>query len=127
MSKQKITVDTIIDQIVEEQQSLKQKKAQVKELIEKLSVSLKALENKSYRGMSHLTGEVIKSLVTAHDLDIKLSNTLLKSYDQLARLLREVEASEEISYDLLQLIHQHIGNFSESDIADTKGVGGTDE
>jgi len=115
-----INLDDVIQKITEEQERLNNKKQQVQNLIERLSKSLDNLDQKSYRGLSHLTGEVIKSLVSAHDLDIKISNTLLKSYEQLARLLKEVESKEEISFDLLQMIEKHL--MSDPSILEDKDV-----
>lgn len=111
----KISMDDIINQIVEEQQKLKDKKEHVKKLIETLASKLEDNNDKSYRKISqHLQGEIIKSLVSAHDLDIKISNTLLKSYEQLARLLREMETQSEVSGDEIAMILQALtGNVPE--------------
>jgi len=111
----KISMDDIINQIVEEQQKLKDKKEHVKKLIETLASKLEDNHDKSYRKISqHLQGEIIKSLVSAHDLDIKISNTLLKSYEQLARLLREMETQSEVSGDEIAMILQALtGNIPE--------------
>jgi len=111
----KISMDDIINQIVEEQQKLKDKKEHVKKLIETLASKLEDNNDKSYRKISqHLQGEIIKSLVSAHDLDIKISNTLLKSYEQLARLLREMETQSEVSGDEIAMILQALtGNIPE--------------
>jgi len=118
----RVTLQEIIDGILEEQKSLKSKKEQVKKLIENLENRLPKDGKMSYRQISaHLQGEVIKALVTAHNLDIQLSNTILKSYDQLAKLIKD-EMNQDISGDILSAIVQQL-----TESTPNITVGGTDE
>ena len=98
-----VDINEIIAGIKEEQEQLKAKKAQIKQLIHSLESKLQTGEEKSYRKISqHLQGEIIKSLVTAHNLDIQLSSTILKSYDQLFKIAEKQTSSGEITGDLMQ-------------------------
>jgi len=98
----KVTLDDVISQILAEQEDLKKKKSEIKQLIKLLSSTIDDSSNttKSYRSKStHLIAETIKALVSAHNIDIQLSSTLLRSYDQLAKLLREMEMQTQNQVD----------------------------
>jgi len=100
-----IDVNEIIAGIKEEQNQLKAKKVQIQQLIKSLEEKLQTENDKSYRKISqHLQGEIIKSLVTAHNLDIQLSNTILKSYDQLFKIAEKQTTSGELTGDIMQQI-----------------------
>ena len=95
----KVTLDDVISNILAEQEDLKQKKTEIKQLISYLSSNIES-QSKSYRSRStHLIAETIKALVSAHNIDIQLSSTLLRSYDQLAKLLKEMEMQSQNQVD----------------------------
>ena len=97
-----VKLEEVIGKITKEQEALESKKQEVKKLVEFLQSKLDETKGKSYRQISqHLQGEVIKALVSAHDLEIKISNNLLRAYESLAKLLKEEASESMITGDLL--------------------------
>jgi len=98
----------------EELNYLKKKKGDIQNLIQTLNEKI-GFESKSYRHLSsQLQAELVKALVSAHDLEIRISNSLLKSYEQLAKLI-QTQTSTDISGDLIQEILKTMENLTDKD------------
>jgi len=99
-----MTSEEILQQIQEEQNSLKSKKNEVRKLIDNLQSRLDEYtdKTKSYRSARispQIISEIVRSLVSAHKLEVDISSNLLRSYKELFELKRKTELEQESSID----------------------------
>jgi len=113
----------ILKQIEIEQNELRQKKQEVKKLIQTLQNRLdsytKALESqeKSYRAKHRISpqivSELVRSLVSAHKLEIDISSNLLRSYKEMVEIQRKIEQdeSQEVNNEMLRELLKNMNMF----------------